>query len=434
MVKFEATLFDKIVSKGLLGRRQIGRATKWNIVNKQGGRGVLEAMYQPRNSLEAYLGKALHASLPFLSYFTYRFHVERARASGTRLEDTYNQKFFREPFITWHIYAQNFHPSTLNDRIRSVHFYRKTKTLFKGFSVPDWAQSQKRDGYDIDVHYSRKAWDNAMDEFRSEWTPAPFAGERLDPNIINWFRIEQMGKGLSSRLFYNEVHNPTWHRHGGHLDNPEKTIHSFKYGDQQHENVLGFDTSTKAGREALDAEVQRWKQMTPEIYEAYGFDKSAGRQQNRYISTEPHFQRALTHYRSYALQQKIEAAVDSGALTQDDVNSARAFFDERGLPAANLLVLGQKGLLGEEPGFSAFTNVLEAVGLGGFSQSTATSMPVEQQFLQFFDGRLEITEAKLTKALPLLITDERDRSRVESLIESGHAKEALPKESTQQLA
>mmetsp|Transcript_715 Transcript_715/g.838 ORF Transcript_715/g.838 Transcript_715/m.838 type:complete len:81 (-) Transcript_715:1095-1337(-) len=80
MVKLEAGLLDKIISKGLLGRRQLGRATKWNIVNKTDGTGVLEAMYKPRNAFEATLGKIVHASLPFVSYFTYRFHVERSRA------------------------------------------------------------------------------------------------------------------------------------------------------------------------------------------------------------------------------------------------------------------------------------------------------------------------------------------------------------------
>ena len=423
MVKLEVTLLDKILSKGLLGRRQIGRATKWNIVNKQGSRGVLEAMYKPRSTLEQYFGKVVHSCLPFLSFFTYRFHVERARASGVRLEDHYYHKFFREPYITWHIYAQNFHPSTLNDRIRSVHFYRKTKTLFKGFTVPDWAQGQKMDGYDVDVHYSRK-----------EWTPMPFSGERLDPNMLNWFRFEQIGKGFSSRLFYNEVHKPTWHRHGGHLDNPEKTLHSFKYGDQEHEDSLGFDVSTKAGRDALAAEVQRWKQMTPELYEAHGFDENTGKQKNRYISTEPHFQRALTHYRTYVMQQKIEGAVEAGKLTQEEVNAGRAFFDERGLPAANLLLLGQKGLLGDESGYSALLHILHATGLGDFEHNPTTSMPVEEQFLQYFDNKYDITEKGLTEALPLIITDERDRSRVQALIESGHASEALPKEKHHHLA
>lgn len=434
MGRLETSLFDKILNRGLLGKRTLGRPTKWSIVDKTGGRGVLEAMYKPRNALEQYFGKFVHASMPLLSYFTYRFHVERARAAGMKIEDHYHQKFFREPYIHWHIYAQNFHPSTLNERIRSVHFYRKTKTLFKGFKVPDWAQSHKSDKYDIDVHYSRQAWDNAMKDFKSEWTPMPFVGERLDPNIINWFRFEQMGKGLSSRYFFNEVPKPSIHRHGGHLDDPEKTLHSFKYADQEQGDILGFDTSTKEGRERLEAEIQRWKEITPEIYEAYGFDNKLGNEKKRYISSEPHFQRALTHYRAFALQQRIEKAIAKETLTQEEVNQARAYFDERGLPSANMLIMGQKGLMGDDHAFQAFTNVLEQTGLGGFERNVSTSNPVEDQFIEFLDDKMNITEAGLVKALPLIITDERDRYRVQDLIESGHGAEALPQERTQHLA
>jgi hypothetical protein len=433
MVKLEATLLDKIISRGLLNRRQMGRATKFNVVSKADKRGVLEMMYMPRNTFEQYIGKAIHASLPFLSYFTYRFHVERVRASGMKLEDQYEHTFFREPYIHWHIYAQHFHPWTLNERIRATHFYRKPKILFKGFKVPDWAQSHKSEGWDMDVHYSRKAWEQAMQDFNSEFTPTPFVGERLDPNLINWFRFEQVGKGFSSRLFYNEKLNPTWHRHGGHLDNQDKVVHSFKYGDQKSENVLGFDVSTKEGKEALDAEVQRWKEMTPEIYEAFGFDQ-VGTQQNRYISQEPHFQRALTHYRTHTMQQRIEQAVENGQLSQDDVNSARAYFDERGLPSGNMLALGQKGLLDGDHSFEAFQRVLEATGLDGFSHSIKTSQPADEQFLEFFDRTYDITEKGLTEALPLIIADERDRERVQRQIEEGNGSDALPRESTQQLA
>lgn len=56
-----------------------------------------------------------------------------------------------------------------------------------------------------------------MAEFNSEWTPMQFVGERQEPNIIEWFRLEQYGKGSSSRLFYNEVPHTSWIRFKGHL-------------------------------------------------------------------------------------------------------------------------------------------------------------------------------------------------------------------------
>lgn len=71
-----------------------------------------------------------------------------------------------------------------------------------------------------------------MHEFVSEWTPMQFAGERIEPNVISWFRLEQWGKGTSSRLYFNEVPNPWWNRHGGHIsENKEELLYSFTYGD-----------------------------------------------------------------------------------------------------------------------------------------------------------------------------------------------------------
>lgn len=54
--------------------------------------------------------------------------------------------------------------------MRDVHFYRRPRTLFKGFKVPDWATSTKKHGWELDT-YSRQAWENAMTDMRSEWTP-----------------------------------------------------------------------------------------------------------------------------------------------------------------------------------------------------------------------------------------------------------------------
>lgn len=152
-------------------------------------------------------------------------------------------KFFKEPYIQYHIYAQYFHPETLLERVRDVNFSRRPRTLFKGFRVPDWATSQKCHGWELDT-YSRQAWENAITDMNSEWTPTQFTGERMEPNPIEWMRFEQWGKGNSSRLFYNEVPNPTWFRYGGHLDTIDKTLYSFTHADQNAPVVFGIDTTT----------------------------------------------------------------------------------------------------------------------------------------------------------------------------------------------
>jgi len=119
-----------------------------------------------------------------------------------------------------HIYAQYFHPETLLERVRAVRFYRQPRTIFKGFKVPDWATAKEQHGWEVDA-YSRQAWENAMQDMYSEWTPTPFAGERQEPNPLQWLRMEQWGSGYGSRLFYNEVPKlegvKSWWSHGGHL-------------------------------------------------------------------------------------------------------------------------------------------------------------------------------------------------------------------------
>ena len=88
--------------------------------------------------------RAIH---PYLAFITYRFHVEKAREAGIRVEDFYMHKFHKEPYVMWHIYAQYFHPNTLLERVRDVNFYRRTRTLYKGFKVPEWATADKMNGW-----------------------------------------------------------------------------------------------------------------------------------------------------------------------------------------------------------------------------------------------------------------------------------------------
>jgi hypothetical protein len=149
-------------------------------------------MINPRNKFETYVSTALKTINPYLAYVTYRFHVEKAREIGIRVEDFYTHKFHKEPYVMWHIYAQYFHPDTLLERVRNVSFYRRPRTLFKGFRVPDWATADKMYGWESDS-YSLQAWDNAMADFNAEITPMQFVGERQEPNPLQWFRLEQFG-------------------------------------------------------------------------------------------------------------------------------------------------------------------------------------------------------------------------------------------------
>lgn len=94
-----------------------------------------------------------------------------------------------------------------------------------------------------------------MHDFYSEATPAPFFGERQEPNPLQWFRLEQYGKGNSSRLFFNEVPEPWWHRNRGHMDPEQKDdlLYSFNKGDQDQEINFGIDSTTEEGRAEFKA-------------------------------------------------------------------------------------------------------------------------------------------------------------------------------------
>jgi len=80
---------------------------------------------------------------PYIAFITYRFHVEKARENGLKIEDLYCNKFHKEPYFMNHLYAQYFHPNTLLERVRDTRFIRNPRTIFKGFKVPEWATSTK---------------------------------------------------------------------------------------------------------------------------------------------------------------------------------------------------------------------------------------------------------------------------------------------------
>jgi len=58
-----------------------------------------------------------------------------------------------------------------------------------------------------------------MHDLEAEWTPRPFAGERQEPNPLQWFRFENWFGGYGQRLFFNEVPQLSWKRQKGHMFN-----------------------------------------------------------------------------------------------------------------------------------------------------------------------------------------------------------------------
>ncbi len=287
-------------------------------------------------------------------------------------------KFHKEPYIQFHIYAQYFHPETLLERVRDVNFYRRPRTLFKGFRVPDWATSEKRHGWELDT-YSRQVWENALQDLNAEWTPVQFTGERLEPNPLQWFRFEHWGKGNSSRLFYNESPNPRWIRHGGHLDDPDKVLYSFTHANQEQNLIFGIDTTTPEGREEFKKE---WEEMASMVPELLNKDEIVyPHEQQRYLSDEPHFRRVWQYYREHIFQIRFAKLVESGQVTDAEADAFRNFIDMHNVPSFNLYIyakLGQLQHLEGDQGYEACKKVMEKLGLGQVDLCRKTAMPYEQ--------------------------------------------------------
>ena len=268
-----------------------------------------------------------------------------------------------------------------------------------------------------------------MHDLNSEWTPMQFTGERLEPNILNWFRLEQWGKGNSSRLFYNEVPKPTWFRYGGHLDNPEKTLHSFTNADQEHKFVFGIDTTTPEGREQFKKEWETACQLVPELISKE--DMVYPHEAQPLLSEEPHFRRVWQHYREHLFKLRFAYLVQEGKISESDAASFRNYVDFNGGASFTTYLYSQLGLIQKGEDFEAAQRVLEALGLSKVEISRKTAQSYEEQFWDQFDVIFELSEEGLQREIPAFITDPSNKAKVEALI-SGRKYGAVP-EITQKL-
>ena len=340
-----------------------------------------------------------------------------------------------------HVYAQYFHPETILERVRDVSFYRRPRTIFKGFRVPDWAQSQKMHGWDVDA-YSRQAWQNALHDVEAEWTPKQFGGERQEPNPLQFFRFEHFWGGYGNRFFYNEVPKLTWKKQKGHMfaDNSEqekdRMLYSFTHANQDRELMFGLDTSTPEGAEAFRKEYETLCELAPEIIKKD--EMVMPHEMPAKLSDEPHFQRVWQHYREHAFKLRFAEAVDAGVISESDAAAFSSFVGMAGTPTFGLFFLARTGQLAHlerDEGYQATQRVLDALQLGNMEFSNMTAMPLEDQFWQQFDGFFQLTETSMRKELPNFISDPSNLAKVQALIDGGaETASALPTEETRQIA
>lgn len=268
----------------------------------------------------------------------------------------------------------------------------------------------------------------------------PFAGERQEPNPLQWLRFEFVGQGFSSRLFYNEVPKPTWWRYQGHfLNNPEdekerdRKLYSFTHANQIQDINFGIDTTTPEGRAAFKAHHDEIAEMTPELVSKD--DIVFPHEALPSITNEPHFRRVWSFYRNHSFRAFFTQQVESGAISEEDAATFEKWIDLTGQPSFQIYLMARQGQLDhlkDDPGFQATTRVFEAMGLGDIKFSNVTAEPIEEQFWTQFDQLYKLTEQGLREDLPYFVTDPSNRAKVEALL-AGH-EGALDQETTQKLA
>jgi hypothetical protein len=251
-------------------------------------------------------------------------------------------------------------------------------------------------------------------EFQSESTPTPFFGERQEPNPLNWFRLEQAGKGNSSRLYYNEVPQPWWNRHNGHLGDPDEVLYSFTYADQEQQLIFGMDTTTEEGRAAFKKEYDALCEMVPEIIKKEDF--AYPHEYAKFVPEEPHFQRLWKYYRSEHISNLINDAVSNGKVSDSDASAAKKFLGTKHHMSVTSYVYQKSGLrndLANNEGYLATDRVFRALGIEvDYSKKTAEHF--ESQFWSHFDASQNLNEAEMRRLIPLIVSDPQTRLRIES--------------------
>lgn len=232
-------------------------------------------------------------------------------------------------------------------------------------------------------------------------------GQRLEPNPLNWFRFEHVGKGAASKLFYNEVPKPTWYRHQGHLENPDKTLYSFTHANQNKHIVFGKDTRTPEGRAEFDQAFEEICAVAPELLtpemKLYPHELPAK------VSNEPHFRRMWQIYRESTLRSAFKALVETGKISAEEHDAAAKFCNLAGMPSLGVYILGKyhgaAAHFADDEGYQAVAKIFNQLGLDDVELNHTTSEPLEDQLWMHIDHAFELSEAGLQEALPALVTE-----------------------------
>jgi hypothetical protein len=248
------------------------------------------------------------------------------------------------------------------------------------------------------------------------------------PNVLQWFRYEQMGQGFSARLFYNEVPVTngikSWWNHGGHMlvdhnDENElnKKLHSFTHANQDTHIRCGLDTTTPEGRKAFQEEFEALREMCPEVMgdEEIVFPH----EMQPKLTNEPHFRRMWNHYRMHHFRLAVAHAQQEGKLAAEDVSAMNRFLGMNSAPSFSLYVMARNGQLPHmenDEGLQATHRVMNAIGLDQIQFDRMTAQPREEQFWDQFDAIYELSESNMREELPLIVVNPADKAKIEAML------------------
>ena len=224
---------------------------------------------------------------------------------------------------------------------------------------------------------------------------------------------------MSSRLFYNEVPDPTWIRHGGHIHNMDEELYSFTHANQDTHMIFGMDTTTEEGRKLFEKEYLALAECAPEV-----LDKNAiiyPHEVHKKINTEPHFQRLWRTYQTYTLKEKAKAAVEEGKISNEDMVAAGKFLGAKGsqMSVANYIYTkaGLRPALEQDEGFLAADRVMEAIGMSKNLINLNCAEDPESQFWSAVNSNYVLTEEGMKEELPTMIKDPNNLMKVEAIME-----------------
>lgn len=231
--------------------------------------------------------------------------------------------------------------------------------------------------------------------------------------------MEQFGKGNSSRLFYNEVPQPTWFRHQGHIDNMDAELYSFTTANQDTHMIFGMDTTTEEGRKLFEKEYLALAECCPEV-----LDKDEiiyPHEIQKAINSEPHFQRVWKTYQCYVLKDKAKAAVDAGKVSNEDMVAAGKFLGAKGsqMTVSNYVFtkVGLRPDLEQDEGYLATDRVMEAIGMNAEALNLNSAEDLENQFWSRVNWNYKLSEEGMKENLAIMITDPNNRMKVEAIMD-----------------